>query len=418
MNSRDNFLKALNHEQPERMVVDFGATTVTGIHTWVVEKLRDHYGLERRPVKVHEPFQFLGLIEEDLREALEVDATGVFPPGNMFGNPQENWKEFQTPWGQVVLVPGEFHSVREASGDVLAYPGGDQNVPSSARMPAAAFFFDAIIRQRPIAEERLDPSENLEEFSFLSENDLQHFSDAADKAAGEGRAVVMAIGGTHIGNIAMVPGMGLKDPKGIRDVAEWYMSMVARPDYLHEVFEKQTDIALKNLEAASRSVGDRVDVIYICGTDFGTQESSFCSPETFDELFAPYYAKMNNWIHEHTRWKTFKHCCGAIEPFLDSFIRCGFDIINPVQVSAAGMDPGYLKETYGDRLVFWGGGIDTQHVLPYGTVREVKEHVLKACEIFAPGGGFVFNAVHNIQANVPMENVLAMIEGIREYNGN
>jgi uroporphyrinogen-III decarboxylase len=162
--------------------------------------------------------------------------------------------------------------------------------------------------------------------------------------------------------------------------------------------------------------GDMVDVAYICGTDFGTQDSSFCSVETYDELYAPYYKKINNWIHRNTSWKTFKHSCGAVEPFMEHFIDSGFDIINPVQVNAAGMDPVLLKEKYGDRLTFWGGGVDTQKVLPFGTPEEVKAHVLSECQIFAPGGGFVFNTVHNIQANVPLQNVLAMLEAIRQFD--
>ncbi len=217
--------------------------------------------------------------------------------------------------------------------------------------------------------------------------------------------VVANFGGTAIGDIALVPGMNLKHPRGIRDVADWYMSTLMRSDYLHQVFEKQTDIALQNLAKAKEASGDVVDVVFICGTDFGTQDSSFCSTEAFDELYAPYYKKINSWIHENTRWKTFKHSCGAVEPFMEHFIDSGFDIINPVQINAAGMDPMLLKEKYGDRLTFWGGGADTQKVLPFGSPEEVKAHVLKECEIFAPGGGFVFNTVHNIQANVPLSRM-------------
>lgn len=415
MASRENLLKTLNHEQPDRMVVDFGSTTVTGIHPLVVEKLRIHFGLERRPVKVHEPFQFLGLIEEDLQEALEVDVIGLVAPSNMFGHRQEGWKEFKTPWGQVVEVPGDFNTRTDHNGDILMYPQGDLSVPPSAKMPKAAFFFDALDRQPPIFESELNPEDNLEEFKLLGEDDLSHYRMAAKEASGRGKGIAAGFGGTHFGNIAFVPGMSLKHPKGIRAVDEWYMSLLMRSDYLHQLFEKQTDIALQNLARAKEATGDMVDVVYICGTDFGTQDSSFCSTETFDELFAPYYKKVNDWIHAHTRWKTFKHCCGAIEPFLDHFIDCGFDIINPVQVSAAGMEPLHLKEKYGERMVFWGGGVDTQKVLPYGTPAEVKAHVMRACEIFFPGGGYVFNPVHNIQANVPFENVLAMLDAISKF---
>ena len=157
--------------------------------------------------------------------------------------------------------------------------------------------------------------------------------------------------------------------------------------------------------------------MFLCGTDFGTQTSSFCSVATFRELWLPYYKRLCDWIHRHTTWKVFKHSCGSVERFYESFIDAGFDIVNPVQCSATGMDPEVLKARYGDRLVFWGGGVDTQKTLPFGTPAEVREQVLRRCEIFAPGGGFVFNAIHNIQAGTPVENVVAMFDAVHEFNG-
>ena len=415
MTSRENLQLTLNHEQPERVVVDFGASPVTGIHVRIVELLRAHFGLEKRPVTVSEPYQMLGLIEEDLQEAMGVDVIGLSPASDMFGNRFENWKEYRTPWGQEVLVPGSFTVAIDENGDTVLYPQGDATVAPCAKMPKAAYFFDAIIRQDPIDENALDPENNLEEFALMSSEDLDYWTKAIGQRAGSEKGLVANFGGTAIGDIALVPGLNLKAPKGIRDVADWYMSTLMRPDYLHSVFTKQTDIALENLKMAKEAAADLVDVAFICGTDFGTQDSSFCSLETFDELYAPYYKKINSWIHENTPWKTFKHSCGAVEPFMEHFIEAGFDIINPVQVNATGMDPVLLKEKYGSRLTFWGGGVDTQKVLPFGSPEEVKSHVLRQCEIFAPGGGFVFNTVHNIQANVPLENVLAMLEAIRQF---
>ncbi len=415
MNTRENLLRTLNHEQPDHLVVDLGSTAVTGMHALVVEQLRNHFGLEKKPVKVHEPYQMLGEVEPDLQEALGVAVNGVYGPENMFGHRQEAWKEWKTPWGQVVLVPGDFNVTVDGHGDTLMYPRGDLSVPPSAKMPKAAYFFDAVKRQEPIDDANLDPGDNLEEFTLWSPADVEFWRDAASAAASTGMGIIASFGGTAIGDIALVPAMNLKVTRGIRDVADWYMSTLLRTDYLHEVFEKQTDIAIRNLAMAKEATGDLVDAVFLCGTDFGTQDSSFCSVETFEELYAPYYRKMNNWIHENTRWKTFKHSCGAVEPFMEHFIGAGFDIINPVQVNAAGMDPVLLKEKYGDRLVFWGGGADTQKVLPFGTPEEVKTHVFRECEIFSPGGGFVFNTVHNIQANVPIPNILAMLEAIREF---
>lgn len=415
MRSRDNFLKTLNHEEPERLVVDLGATPVTGIHVKLVAELRDYYGLARKPVRVTEPYQMLGEVEEDLAEAMELDVVGISPPADMFGNRLENWKEYRTPWGQEVLVPGSFTVSVDDRGDTLIYPQGDPSVEPCAKMPSTGFFFDAVNRQGVLDESNLDPEDNVEEFTTWTEEDIRYWTDATRKMSGQGRGLIANFGGTGIGDIALVPGLNLKSPRGIRDVADWYMASLTRPEYLHYVFEKQTDVALRNLRMAKEATGDLVDAAYICGTDFGTQESSFCSVETFQELYAPYYRKINDWIHQNTRWKTFKHSCGAVEPFMESFIAAGFDIINPVQINAAGMDPARLKEKYGDRLVFWGGGVDTQKVLPFARPEEVKSHVLKQCSILAPGGGFVFNTVHNIQANVPLGNVVAMLEAIREF---
>jgi uroporphyrinogen-III decarboxylase len=190
-----------------------------------------------------------------------------------------------------------------------------------------------------------------------------------------------------------------------------------RPDFVKSIFEKQTEIALENFRRLYEVIGNNIDVVFLCGTDFGTQDSTFCAPEQFDDLWMPYYRKINDWVHAHTPWRTFKHSCGAIESFMSRFVDAGFDIINPVQVSAKGMDPASLKRNYGKDLVFWGGGIDTQKTLPYGSPANVREEVLKHCEIFARDGGFVFNTVHNIQANVPVENIVAMVDAVREFNG-
>jgi uroporphyrinogen-III decarboxylase len=135
------------------------------------------------------------------------------------------------------------------------------------------------------------------------------------------------------------------------------------------------------------------------------------------EIWLPRYRKINDWIHGNTKWKTFKHSCGAIEPLIETFIDSGFDCLNPVQCSADGMAPEGLKDKHGSRITFWGGGVNTQQTLPFGSPGEVKAEVLERCRVFAPGGGFVFNAIHNVQALTPVENVVAMIDAVHEYNG-
>lgn len=419
MNSKERFDCTVNHREPDKMMVDFGATSTTGIHVQAIENLRKHYGLENKPVRVTDPYQMLGEVDEELREILGADAIGAKGKNSSFGfYNHAPFKEYKTPWGQTVLVPVAFETTIDENGDTLSYPAGDLSVGPSAKMPKASFFFDAIIRQKPFDEEDLDPEDNLEEYGFVSENDLSYWAETSKKARASGKAVIAGLGGTALGDIAHIPGMKLRNPKGIRDITEWYMSIIMRPDHIKKIFDRQSEIAVENLKKMHEAIQDNIDAVFICGTDFGTQDSTFCAPEQFDDLWMPYYKRINNWIHENTNWKTFKHSCGAVESFMSKFIEAGFDIINPVQINASGMDPVHLKETYGKDLVFWGGGIDTQIALPNYSPVQIREEVLKLCEIFAKDGGYVFNTVHNIQANVPVENLVALVNAVKEFNGD
>lgn len=412
--SKQNFINTINHRQPDKVVVDFGSTSVTGIHVLIVDKLREYYGLEKKPVKVTEPYQMLGEIDSELLNAMDIDVTGLFSPKNMFGVMNDNWKVHKTLWGQEVLLPGNFNYTLNNNGDILMYPEGDTSVPPSGMMPKSGYFFDALDRQQPIDDSTLRLEDNLEEFSIITETELIYWKDQINSLEDKSRAVVASFGGTALGDIALVPAIQLKNPKGIRGIEEWYISTLIREDFVKEIFDRQTDIALENLKKIHNITGSKVDVVFTCGTDFGTQNSTFCSPETYDRVYLPYYKKINDWIHLNTNWKTFKHSCGAVEPFMSHFIESGFDIINPVQINASGMDPKQLKKKYGDKLVFWGGGVDTQGVFAFGTPAQVKDQVKSQCQILNNNGGFVFNTVHNIQANVPFENVIAMLEALKE----
>ena len=414
MTSKQRVQNALNHSTPDRIPVDFGATSVTGIHCKVVEALRQHYGLDPHPVRVIEPFQMLGEIEEDLQEIMGIDCVPVFGRKDMFDIDETQLHEQVTPWVQKVMIASGIDLTTDKEGDVYIYAGGDRSYPPSAIMPSGCYFINATERQEYVDDEAITPEDNLEEFGPVSEEDLQYYKKTVEQAAATGKAVVASFGGTALGDIAFVPGMGLKNPKGIRNVAEWYMSTAMRRDYVQTVFEKQTDIAIANYQRLWDTVGEKVDVVFTCGTDFGTQDSQFCSLDTFRELWLPHYKRMNDWIHQHTTWKVFKHTCGAILPILPGLVEAGFDIINPVQINAKDMDPVVLKKEYGNQVTFWGGGIDTQRILPNATPEEVRSHVLQECEILGKDGGFIFNAVHNIQANAPIGNVVVMIETLRE----
>jgi uroporphyrinogen-III decarboxylase len=417
MTSKERVVAAIHHRPPDQVPIDFGSTAVTGIHVSCVAALRDYYGLERRPVKVHEPFQMLGLIEEDLKQAMGLDVDGVFRRNTMFGFPLENWKPWRTYQGLEVLVPGAFNTTTDSNGGTLLYPEGDLSCPPSGHMPANGYFFDAIIRQNPIVEEHLNPEDNVEEFQPITAAEVAEVKADAEAVAAGRRGVMASFGGTSFGDIALVPAPSLKHPQGIRDVAEWYMSTSSRREYVHRIFARQCEIGLANLARIHAAIGNLIDAVFICGTDFGTQSGTFCSVKTFRDLWVPYYRQVNDWIHAATSWKSLKHSCGSVDRFIPFLIDAGFDILNPVQCSAANMEAGHLKADYGDRIVFWGGGIDTQKVLPFGTPGEVRKQVIERCRVFSQGGGFVFNSIHNVQAQTPIANIVAMIDAVHEFNG-
>jgi hypothetical protein len=413
--SVERLKKTLNHEQPDRVPVDFGATHVTGISVWAVIKLRNAVLGEAKPiVKVVEPYQMLGEIDDTLRDALGIDTMGAYSDATMFGFENKDWKPFTLHDGTEVLVPGGFNLTSNERGDLFVHPEGDTSNPPSGRMPKGGYYFDAIPRQNPVDDSKLNPADNLVEFGPLTENRIFGFAAKAKRAASLQKGAVLSVPGTGFGDIALVPAMWLKQTPGIREVEEWYISTIARRDYVYRVFEGQLEIALKNLQTLIQALGKDVQVAFVTGTDFGTQRGPFISPEAYRDLYKPFHRKVNDFIHAHSDWKTFIHSCGSVLDLIPDFIDAGFDILNPVQCSAAGMDPSRLKNEFGKDLVFWGGGADTQMTLAFGTPDQVVREVRDRIRIFGRGGGFVFDAIHNIQATTPIENMLAMFKALKE----
>ena len=418
MNSRQRIQTALNHQQPDLVPLDLGGSATSGMHASSVYKLRQalHLDPPGTPVKVVEPYQILGEIKPDLMEALGVDVISLSGPRNMFGFSNEGWKPWTLFDGTPVWVPSAFNTELEPDGSLLIYPEGDRSVPPSGKMPAGGFYFDSLIRQPPIDEATLDPEDNLEEFGPITEADLQYFRTEAERLyTSTDKAILGNFGGTAFGDIALVPVPWVKNPKGIRDIAEWYMSTVTRRDYVYRVFERQCEIALQNLAKVHQAVGERVAIIFVTGTDFGAQTGSFISPKAYRDLYMPFHKQVNNWVHQNTSWKTWIHSCGSVINLIPYFIEAGFDILNPVQTSATGMDPAVLKSRFGDQITFWGGGVDTQKTLPFSTPDEIRAMVADRMRIFGKGGGFVFNTIHNVQASVPVENLVALYEAVRLY---
>ncbi len=418
MKSRERVQLALRHCEPDRVPMDLGGSAVTGMHASSVYLLRQalHLDTPGTPVKVVEPYQMLGEIEPDLMEALGVDVVPLSGPRTLFGFRNENWRPWTLFDGTPVLVPGGFNTDPEPDGGILMYPEGDRSAPPSGRMPMGGYYFDALVRQPPIDDTTLNVEDNLQEFGPISDEDLAHFEREVERLWVEtDKAILANFGGTAFGDIALVPAPWIKHPRGIRDIAEWYMSTVTRRDYVYRVFSRQCEIGLANLARIHEVVGERVAAVFVTGTDFGAQTRSFISRKTYQQLYQPFHKEVNDWIHRHTTWKTFIHSCGSVMDLLPDFVEAGFDILNPVQCSAAGMDPGELKARFGDRIVFWGGGVDTQHILPFGRPEDVRAEVRERIRIFGRGGGFVFDAIHNVQAGISVDNLLALFEAVREY---
>lgn len=417
MTSRERVRTALNHQEPDMVPLDLGGSVTSGMQISSVYLLRQALGLDEpgTPVKLIEPYQMLGEIGPDLLEAVGGDVVPLESDKTFFGFYRTGWKPWTLHDGTPVLVPGGFNTDPEPNGDILQYPEGDKSVPPSGRMPEGGYYFDSIVRQPPVDDDHLNVEDNLEEFGPISDDELAHFQRGAERLYNEtDKAIVANFGGTGFGDIALVPAPWLKHPKGIRDIEEWYVSTASRRDYVYAIFESQCEIALANLARIHAVVGEKIDAVFVTGTDFGAQHGPFISTRAYRDLFKPFHKTVNDWIHEHTTWKTLIHSCGSIYKLLPDFIEAGFDVLNPVQTGAADMAPKRLKEEFGDQIVFWGGGIDTQKTLPFGDVDAVRREVAERLRIFGPGGGFVFNPIHNVQSRVPVDNLVTLYKTVQE----
>ncbi len=416
MTSRERVLAAINHIEPDRVPVDLGGSAVTGIMVTTYAQLRRKLGVNDKPPKVSEILQMLAEVEIPALERLGGDVLPVMPTSGFFGIPYENWKPWRTFDGTEVLVAGQFNPVTDKNGDLLLSPGGDPKKLPRGRMPKDGYYFDIIPYQEPLDWDNLKPEEFTEQFGVISDTDLEHIKARSEQLYRDTDfALLGSFGGASLGDMPFVAATEMERPKGIRRFDDFLVAHLTHPEYIKDIFHRQTEIALENLKLYREAVGDRIAVVFLSGTDFGTQRGEFFSADVYRELYQPFHKKLNDWVHTNTNWKTFFHTCGSIYHMLPDLIEAGVDILNPVQCSAVNMEAKRLKQEFGDKVVFWGGGVDTQKTLPFGTPEEVRTEVAERIRIFAPGGGFIFNTIHNIQAKTPVENVLAMYEAVSEY---
>ncbi|MCI8332891.1 MAG: methyltransferase [Clostridiales bacterium] len=417
MTSRERVRKAINHEPTDRVPIDLGGTACSGIHAVALKKLREALKLEDRTPKVIDPMMFISDVDEDVRQALGVDCVGIYTKGTLLGYRNENYKPWNLPDGTEVLMGGGFQCTYGDDGCTYTYPQGDTSVAPSARMTKTGFYFDNITRQEDLNKKEVwDGREDYkDQYSVFSDQDLKDIEDQVNHFYNDTEySLIGNYWNGGIGDNLHVPGAWLKNPKGIRSIADWFMYMHIEPDYYKDAFAMITEITLKNMELYYQVAGNKLDVMVHTGTDFAHQHGLLISPDMYRELFQPYHKQVNDWIHKHTEWKTFIHCCGSVVPLVPDFIDAGFDILNPIQVSADNMDAAMLKEKFGKDIVFWGGGCDPQKTLPQGTPEEVYQETKRNAEIFSKGGGFIGGNVHNLQYGVPSENFLAEVQALKD----
>ncbi len=406
MNSRERVLKAVNFEEPDRVPIDLGAMRASGISASLYDRLKRRMNIDS-PTKVLDAMQLLAEVEPEVLERLHVDIVCLDVGAARWAEQDagEGVEKELFDGTRVWFPPGTNITEEEDGSWVQRGPDG----AAYARMPKGGFYFDFI---RPtMSGHRIDPdafhppdSGPDEELAVL-ERRAKHLYEDTDKAIlGWGGSIsLMGLSALLSDNIT----------QGALD--EWFYMLVTEKETAHEMMGRYVDASIQCLELYHQAVGDRAVAWGVASDDAGTQRGEVLAPGLFAEMIKPHYKRLCDWMHANTGWKTFLHSCGSVYHYIPEWIEAGVDILNPVQISAANMEPERLKQEFGDKIVFWGGGCDTQSVLPLGTRDEVREHVRHNIEVFSPGGGYIFTQVHNIQKNVPVENVEAMFEAAWEF---
>lgn len=405
MTSRERILAALHHREPDRVPVDFSGHRSSGIMAMAYARLRDDLGLPKKPVRVYDPIQQLAIVDEDVLGLFRVDTIEL---GRAFALEDKWWSEWVLPDGTPCLMPvwakpqragGEWQ-LRSETGRVLG------------RMPDGVIYFEQA--HFPLLE-RDDPDLVARAFddclwtAFATPPGPIVAGPAGQQLlAGTARRFRQqtdrAIIGLFGGNLFEMGQCFYRNDN-------FFLLLAGEPVRAHRFLDRLMAIHLANLDRFLDAVGEHVDLI-LFGDDFGMQQGPQISRAMYREFFQPRQRVLWQRVHERTRAKVMLHCCGGVRPLLDDLIEAGMDVLNPVQITCRGMDAAALKQDFGARMTFWGGGCDTRAVLIGGTPQEVRDHVRRQMDIWRPGGGYVFQQVHNIMADVPPANILAMFDAV------
>jgi len=373
MTSRERVLRTLNREPTDRMPIDLGSHMSTGISMFAYWNLREHLGLPTDSIWIPDVVQGLAYVDTDILERFHVDCMLLTPPWPA----QRRWN----PRGRYTFsVPEAFDPELQPDGSWVATRAGKSMV-----MPANGLFFDG---------EWMNDSWH----DFSEDEVIELYAREAERIYKETDYACMFVGYAYGGGLA-----------GFFQGVEQGCRMLTDPDSVHEENEASLQEQIRLFNRVNEAFGPYIQLIAV-GDDMGGQNGPLVSPESIERFCAPYYKRLCRHIHRTSDIKVFMHNCGGIEPLMPCLIDAGIDAINPVQISAAGMEPEKLKAKYGEHIVFWGGGCDTQGVLGAAAPHEVREHVRALAHIFKEGGGYVFNQVHNIMGDVPPENVVAMLD--------
>lgn len=378
MNSRERVQQALNHREPDHVPFDLGGTGLTTIHVTAYRNLRQYLGLPRVEPRVAYMAEQLAAVDEDLAERLEADVRPAQPG-----------------------TSSRFEYVFRDEGDYEAY--FDEWGIGWRKPREHGFYYD--MYYHPLAT--ADSLEEFKAYPFPDPLDKQRFAGLraqAEAAVAKGKAVVLA-----------GPCAGITEVCAwLRGFEQFYVDLALNPGFVTVMLDRLVEFKCAFWQRALAEVGDLVDVV-VEADDLAGQRSLLMAAEVYRRLIKPWHARLFRFIKAQAPVKIFFHSCGAIRPLIPDLLDAGIDILNPVQISAAGMDLRELKQEFGRDLVFWGGGVDTQRVLDSASPEEIKQHVRQNIEALAPGGGFIFAAVHDIQANVPPQNIMAMWEAWKEY---